>query len=56
MGLAVRLIPNADGMLDAAYAGEVRGYLVDEADDAGFVHTRSYAPTTNRKEISHDVP
>ncbi|MDB5726062.1 MAG: hypothetical protein JWQ16_2816, partial [Novosphingobium sp.] len=32
-GLAVRLAPAAQAVLEAEYAEEVTGYLVDEADD-----------------------
>jgi hypothetical protein len=43
-GLAVRLTPNADAVLDAEFAEEVTGYLVDEAGDDGFVRSRAYGP------------
>lgn len=39
---AVRLIPNADCVLEAEYAEEVTGYLVEEADDPEFASTRNY--------------
>ncbi|AMK23245.1 MULTISPECIES: hypothetical protein [Sphingomonadaceae] len=41
-GFAVRLIPNARDVLDAEYAEEVVGYMVDEAGDPTFEHTRNY--------------
>ena len=43
-GFAVRLIPNAEAVLDAEYAAEVSGYLVDEADDPDFGRSRNYGP------------
>jgi len=43
-GLAVRLVPAAPGVLEAEYAEEVTGYLVDEAGDDEFVRSRAYGP------------
>lgn len=43
-GFAVRLTPNADAVVDAEYADEVTGYLVDEADDPEHLRSRSYGP------------
>ncbi|WIW89938.1 hypothetical protein K3M67_06565 [Sphingobium sp. V4] len=43
-GLAVRLVPAAQTVLEAEYAEEVTGYLVDEAGDDEFVRSRSYGP------------
>lgn len=42
--LAVDLIPASAAVLDAEYAEEVTGYLVDEAGDGQFRRTRSYGP------------
>ena len=42
-GLGVRLIPTAAGALEADYAEEVTGYLVDEADDPEFERSADYA-------------
>ena len=42
-GLGVRLIPTAAGALEADYAEEVTGYLVDEADDPEFARSANYA-------------
>lgn len=38
----VRLLPNAAGVLDAEPAEEITAFLVDEADDPEFEHSRSY--------------
>lgn len=43
-GFAVRLIPNAEAILEAEYAEEVTEYLVDEADDPQFSRSRTYGP------------
>lgn len=42
--LAVRLVPAAEAVLDAEYAEEVTGYLIDEAGDDEFGGSRSYGP------------
>lgn len=41
-GFALRLLPAADAVLEAAYAEEVTAYLVDEADDPQFSRSRNY--------------
>jgi hypothetical protein len=41
-GFGVRLIPTAEGALDADYAEEVTGYLVDEAGDAEYLRSANY--------------
>jgi len=38
----VRLIPTAEGALDADYAEEVTGYLVDEAGDTEYLRSANY--------------
>ena len=43
-GLGVRLIPTAEGALDADYAEEVTGYLVDEAGDTEYLRSANYGP------------
>ncbi|WP_336963690.1 hypothetical protein [Sphingobium aquiterrae] len=43
-GLALRLMPTAQAVLDVEYAEEVTGYLVDEADDGDFARSRAYGP------------
>ncbi|AOH85577.1 hypothetical protein AWL63_18190 [Sphingomonas panacis] len=43
-GFAVRLVPHAAAVLDAEYAAEVTGYIVDEANDPDFLRTRNYDP------------
>lgn len=43
-GFGVRLIPTADGALDADYAEEVTGYLVDEAGDPDYLRSANYGP------------
>ncbi len=43
-GLAVRLVPAAQAILDAEYAEELTGYLVDEAGDDAFARSRAYGP------------
>jgi len=43
-GFAVRLIPAAVAVVDADYAEEVTGYLVDEAGDPDFLRSRTYDP------------
>ena len=43
-GLAVRLTPAAHGILDAEYAAEVTGYLVDEDGDDEFSRSCAYGP------------
>ncbi|TWH89393.1 hypothetical protein [Sphingopyxis granuli] len=42
-GFGVRLIPGAAGVLEADYAEEVSGYLVDEAGDHEYHRSRVYA-------------
>ncbi|EPR15535.1 hypothetical protein ACFSTI_32225 [Rhizorhabdus histidinilytica] len=42
-GFGVRLIPSATGVLEADYAEEVSGYLVDEAGDHEYDRSRTYA-------------
>jgi hypothetical protein len=42
-GFGVRLIPTAEGALDAEYAEEVTGYLVDEAGDPEYLRSANYA-------------
>lgn len=42
-GLGVRLVPTGEGILDADYAEEVTGYLVDVAGDADYRLSRSYS-------------
>lgn len=41
-GFGVRLVPTGEGILDADYAEEVTGYLVDVAGDADYRLSRSY--------------
>ncbi|MCF8707009.1 hypothetical protein [Rhizorhapis sp. SPR117] len=43
-GFAVRLIPAAVAVVDADYAEEVTGYLVDESGDPDFLRSRTYDP------------
>ena len=43
-GFRVRLIPSAEGALEADYAEEVTGYLVDEAGDPEFLRSANYGP------------
>ncbi|MBE0562561.1 MAG: hypothetical protein IH622_17285 [Ochrobactrum anthropi] len=43
-GFAVSLNPRGIGVIEAGYAEEVVGYLVDEADDPDYEKTRSYSP------------
>jgi hypothetical protein len=43
-GLAVRLTPAAQGVLDAEYAEEVTAYLVDEEGDDEFIRSCTYGP------------
>ncbi|MFH8654615.1 hypothetical protein ACH37Y_18075 [Sphingomonas paucimobilis] len=43
-GFGVRLIPTAEGALDADYAEEVTGYLVDEAGDVEYLRSANYGP------------
>jgi len=43
-GFGVRLIPTAEGALDADYAEEVTGYLVDEAGDTEYLCSANYGP------------
>lgn len=38
----VRLIPAAEAVLDADYAEEVTGYLVDEAGDTDYLRSANY--------------
>lgn len=49
-GLAVRLTPAAQGILDAEYAAEVTGYLVDEDGDDEFIQSRAYGPDHDPEE------
>ena len=42
--LPVRFAPVTQAVLDAEYAEEVTGYLVDEADDDGFIQSCAYGP------------
>ncbi|WP_263588851.1 hypothetical protein [Sphingopyxis sp. GC21] len=49
-GLAVRLTPAAQGILDAEYAAEVAGYLVDEDGDDTFIRSRAYGPDHDPEE------
>ncbi|QOV96515.1 hypothetical protein [Novosphingobium sp. ES2-1] len=48
-GLPVRLIPNTAAILDAEFADEVAGYLVDEEGDPEYLNSRSY-DWNHRKE------
>lgn len=41
---AVELFPDHPAVIDADYAEEVTEYLVDEADDPTFEHSRNYGP------------
>lgn len=41
-GFGVRLVPNGANILDADYAEEVTGYLVDEADDPEYLRSATY--------------
>ncbi|WP_328276156.1 hypothetical protein [Sphingobium sp.] len=41
-GFGVRLIPTAEGALDAEYAEEVTGYLVDEAGETDYLRSANY--------------
>ncbi|ABS17328.1 MULTISPECIES: hypothetical protein [Hyphomicrobiales] len=41
-GFAVSLNPRGNGVIEADYAGEVVGYLVDEVDDPVYERTRNY--------------
>lgn len=41
-GFGLRLIPTAKGVLDADYAEEVAGYLVDEAGDTDYLRSANY--------------
>jgi len=43
-GFAVRLVPAGQGVLEAEYAEEVTGYLVDEAGDDEFVRSCAHGP------------
>lgn len=43
-GFGVRLIPTAQGALDAEYTEEVTGYLVDEAGDTDYLRSANYGP------------
>lgn len=43
-GFGVRLIPTAEGALDADYAEEVTAYLVDEAGDVDYLRSANYGP------------
>lgn len=43
-GFAVRLTPAADAVLDAEYAHDVAGYLVDEDGDDGYLRSAAYGP------------
>jgi hypothetical protein len=47
--LGVRLIPTTEAVLDAEYAEEVTGYLVDEHDDPEYARSRFY-------DADHSVP
>lgn len=49
---AVRLSPTHSAVIDADYAEEVTEYLVDEADDQTFEHSRNYGP--DYKPACHD--
>src|SRR3546814_18453167 len=46
-GFGVRLIPGAAGVLEADYAEEVSGYLVDAAGDPDYHRHRVYAAVGN---------
>lgn len=43
-GFAVSLIPRGNGVIEADYAEEVVGYLVDEAGDPEYERSRKYGP------------
>lgn len=43
-GFGVRLIPTAEGALDADYAEDVTGYLVDEVGDTEYLRSVTYGP------------
>lgn len=43
-GFGVRLVPEASGIVDASYADEIVGYLVDEADDPDYENSQFYGP------------
>lgn len=43
-GFAVRLTPAADAVIDAEYAQDVAGYLVDEAGDDEYLRSAAYGP------------
>lgn len=43
-GFAVSLNPRGNGVIEADYAEEVVGYLVDEAEDPDYERTQSYGP------------
>ena len=51
-GLAVRLVPTADAVVDADYAEEVTGYLVDETGDTAFMRSRAYGPAHETQEAT----
>ncbi|NTZ63855.1 hypothetical protein G6L24_26535 [Agrobacterium tumefaciens] len=43
-GFAVSFVPSGNGVIEADYAEEVVGYLVDEADDPEYERSRTYGP------------
>ena len=43
-GFAVSFVPSGNGVMEADYAEEVVGYLVDEADDPEYERSRNYGP------------
>ena len=57
-GFGVRLIPIAEGALDADYAEEVTGYLVDEASDKEYLRSanygQDYAPDWGKRRRSSE--
>lgn len=51
-GFAVRLLPNGPNIIDADYAEEVTGYLVDEAGDPEFLRSETYDPNGQPNDAS----
>ncbi len=52
-GFAVSLIPRGKGVIEADYAEEVVGYLVDEADDPEYERSRNYGPDHQPQDTDH---
>lgn len=50
-GFGVHLTPTADAVLDAEYAQDVTGYLVDELGDDEFLRSATYGPDYEREGI-----